>query len=297
MAVITALAFAGWLGTAVAKGAFSRDDGSQAQSVSERTNTMTSTDERVFDFADKLTDSQEEELREMIADAEKKTACDIVLVVIDETLADYQPTGDQSVPMDVPEDWIRAYADDFWDNNYFGYDTGVEGDGILLVDDWFREPADGKMHTWISTSGRAYAELSSGDIDQILDEVYDYIEKDPCKAYAAYIDGFCGIMTGSGAGGAKGPITIGWYTIILPAVFAALLFLIFWKRRKGSVNVNERTYVSKEPDSVRMIQKSDIFLNKRVTRHKIEKNNKGGGFGGGHISSGGMSHGGGGHSR
>ncbi len=39
-------------------------------------------EERVFDYADKLTDEEEEALRELIADKEVMIGCDIVLVTI-----------------------------------------------------------------------------------------------------------------------------------------------------------------------------------------------------------------------
>ncbi len=299
MAVIAAVTCAAWIVTAVSSGVFSQDEADQPGLPSERTNTMTLTDERVFDYADKLTDKEENSIRELIASCEKKTACDIVLVVLDETLENYQPTGSGYVPMDDPEDWITAYADDFWDNNYFGYNTGTEGDGLVLVDNWYRESADGKMHTWISTSGRAYAALGSYDIDEILDDVYDYIDTDPCRAYSAYVKSFTEFMADSEDIRIVSPVTAGWYTAVLPLILALALLAHFWRGRKGRTEINDRTYVSSSPDSVKILRKSDMFLHKRVTRQRIpdDDSRSSGGFGGGHISSGGMSHGGGGHSR
>ena len=55
----------------------------------QRTNTQCVTDERVFDKADVLTDKEEEKLRRLIAKREKQTGCDIVLVTLNEPLAEY----------------------------------------------------------------------------------------------------------------------------------------------------------------------------------------------------------------
>ena len=55
------------------------------ESAAERTNQECDTQERVFDYADVLTADQEEALRAVIAEQEKRTACDIVLVTLNES--------------------------------------------------------------------------------------------------------------------------------------------------------------------------------------------------------------------
>ncbi len=302
LSVMTAVLMVVWLALTISTGRFHFSD-AEEDAPGGRTNTQCTTEERVFDYADVLTDREEDELRSLIAKNEKKTECDIVLVTLNESLQFYQPSGGGYVPMYSPEDWIRAYADDFWDTHYFGYNTGIEGDGVLLADDWYREPVDGKMHTWLSSSGKAYARLGSREIDRILDEVYDDIETDPFKAYSTYVTAFSRIMTSGSSIYSSGPIiVIRWYTILLPLLLALGVLSYFWKSRKGKITINENTYINHQAQGkgIRVLQNRDRFLHKHVTRQRIVRSQGsggGGGFGGGHISSGGMSHGGGGHSR
>lgn len=55
----------------------------------DRLNEDCTTDERVFDYADVLTDKEEEKLRKLIDKRQKQTGCDIVLVTLDEPLEEY----------------------------------------------------------------------------------------------------------------------------------------------------------------------------------------------------------------
>ena len=52
----------------------------------ERTNAECTTTQRVFDYADVLTDREEKKLESLIAKREKQTGCDIVLVTLYESL-------------------------------------------------------------------------------------------------------------------------------------------------------------------------------------------------------------------
>lgn len=300
LAVLTLILLIVWLALTISTGRLNFSDEAEEPDAG-RTNTQCTTEERVFDYADVLSDQEEEDLRELIAKHEQKTKCDIVLVTLNESLQNYQPAGSYYVPMETPENWIRAYADDFWDTHYFGYNTGLEGDGVLLADDWYREPYDGKMHTWLSTSGSAYARLGDYEIDRILDEVYEDIETDPFRAYSSYVTYFSKIMT-SGSVSSGPVIVIDWYTVLFPLILALAVLAYFWRSRKGRITVDENTYINRtaEGRGIQVLQSHDRFLHKHVTRQRIvrsEGGGGGGGFGGGHISSGGMSHGGGGHSR
>ena len=74
-------------------------------------------------------------------------------------------------------------ADDFWDNNRFGYNKGIEGDGILLLHNWYPN----QQGEYISTSGKVMRALSSYDLDTLL-EIADNCFIDAYGAYKAYID-------------------------------------------------------------------------------------------------------------
>lgn len=151
------------------------DDDSSADKAlpTERENTE-SPEERVFDYADVLTDEEEELLREYIAAYEDRCAMDIVIVILDEDIEE---------EMDADwEDAMQEYAEDFYDDNKFGYDEPY-GDGVLLLDNWY----SGQAGSWITTSGRLADEYSQEDLDMIFDVMFSQIEEDPFTAYSSFV--------------------------------------------------------------------------------------------------------------
>ena len=67
-----------------------------------RNNTQCATEERVFDYADKMTDAEEEALREQIRESEQICGMDIVVVTLDQTLEDYAKSF-ESIMATAPE--------------------------------------------------------------------------------------------------------------------------------------------------------------------------------------------------
>ena len=146
----------------------------------ERHNTECLTQDRVFDYADVLTDEEEAKLTKLIAKKEKKAQSDIVLVTLNESLEEYANEWEPGVDY---SEFVRVFAENFYEENNFGYNQ-PNGDGVILVDNWFRE-ADGSIYTWLCTTGSAKERYNSESIDSLLDEVYEYIETNPYKAYEA----------------------------------------------------------------------------------------------------------------
>lgn len=257
----------------------------------ERTNTECTTTERVFDYADVLTDRQEEKLRKLIAKREKQTGCDIVLITLNETLKEYAREIEPDVDYD---EFVRVFAEQFYEDNCFGYDR-ANGDGVLLIDNWYRED-DGKIYTWLCTTGKAYDAYYVEDIDHLLDEVYRYVENNPYKAYKTYVEEFYRHMTGKGRFAIPVP---GFAAPVIGLIAAVIFIAVNWQSRKGRKTVTATTYVAGKQPIFRAHE--DRFLRKNVVRHKIQTSSGGGGShgGGGGRShgGGGGSHGGGGHSR
>lgn len=255
----------------------------------ERTNTKCETAQRVFDYADVLTDREEKKLEKLIAKREKQTGCDIVLVTLCESLEEYA----REIEPDVPyNQFVRIFAEEFYEENNFGYNK-PDGDGVLLVDNWFRE-ADGHIHTWLWPAGNAADTLSYDDVDWILDEVYLYVEDNTYRAYKTYVNDFYRGMTGKRALSANIPEGLP----ILAGIIAAVIFIpMNWKSRSGSRTTTATTYVNGGTEH--FVNRQDIFLRKSVVKRHIETSSSGGGGGhsGGGHSGGGGSHGGGGHSR
>lgn len=254
-----------------------------------RANSVCTETERVFDYADVLTDSEENSLRELIAKAEVNTECDIVLVTLNQSLEEYAKSY---FPNASGSDFAMITADNFYDEYGFGWIKSQEsddGDGVLLLDNYYRE-ADGKIYTWLSTSGKAETKYSSAMIDQLLDNVYVYINDDPYEAYKAYIETFEADMTGKHA---HSVIPV-WFVFAAPALAAVIFISANMSGKEGARTTTSSTYVEGGAGNFSVMQ--DNFLRKTVTQRKIESSSSGGG-GGHHTSSGGHSHGGGGHSR
>lgn len=257
-----------------------------------RTNTECTTEERVFDYADVLTDEEEDKLREQIAEREEQIQADIVLVTLNESLKEYARSYDSSAEY---SEFTMIYADNFYEEHNFGYNKPI-GDGVLLLDNIYRED-DGRVYTWMCTTGKAEDKYSVGMIDHILDVFYENVDTNPYIAYRDFVDNVYYDLAD------KPEVTVAQnYPYVGVAAIAAIVYiLINLSMQKGTKTVNTRTYVNGGQPNYR--RKEDMFIRKNVTSRTIETSSGGGGGssssggGGHHTSSGGHSHGGGGHSR
>ena len=148
------------------------EDDDDKELLTERKNTE-SPEERVYDYADVLTDEEEELLRESISTYEEQCAMDIVIVILNE-----------DIEAEMGMDWDEAmqeYAEDFYDDNKYGYNEPY-GDGVLLLDNWY----DGQAGSWITTSGRMADVYSEDDLQLIFDVMFSQIEENPFAAYLSF---------------------------------------------------------------------------------------------------------------
>lgn len=258
-------------------------------------------DRRVFDYADQLTDSEEAELEEYIHEKEKITMTDIVIVTLNESLADYAPDyrANYSMPI-TPDKYVMVYADKFWEDNKFGYDapqvldgTTKTGDGVLLVDNIFREPETRKIYTWMCTTGIAEEQFSSDMIDSTLDSFYNQVEYNYYDACIDFVDTYVSYMSPE--------VHVPRLGHIIAYVIAVIIFLVYFfsnrKEKLGEYTAAPDEYIVK--NTLEFVENKDVFLNKDITRryNPPAQSSGSGGGGGHHISGGGGSHGGGGHSR
>ncbi len=108
-------------------------------------------EEKIYDFADLFTDSEEVELYNQVTSFISDTNLDMAIVTINEN----------------PKYDAQDYADEFYDYNYFG--KGENHDGLLfLIDMATRE-------MYISTCGQALLMYDDYRIERILDATYDKI--------------------------------------------------------------------------------------------------------------------------
>ena len=264
--------------------------------------------QRVFDEADVLTAEQESELEAYIHEAELKTCMDIVIVTLNRTLADYEPEYRSRYDIPVtPDKYVMVYADKFWEDNRFGYDspqvldgTTDTGDGVILVDNLFREPETGKIHTWMGTTGKAEVAYSDYMIDSSLDDFYYYVEDDYLRACKYWVDGLVSRMRVDETVYVFYPNgIIGIVMIVFSALFALIYFASNSSEKAGKNTTTKETYLAAEPT---FPVATDTFTHSNVSRvynppSESSRSGGGGGGGGHHSSGGGGSHGGGGHSR
>lgn len=265
-----------------------------------RQNTQSPT-ERVYDYADVLTDEEEDALRELIAKKENLVKCDIVLVTSCEDMEAIgvsSNTTESGLRVTGGDPWETAMmdtADAFYDNNYFGY-NGANGDGVLLLDNWYED----QEGSWLSTSGRAMNRMSTYDIDTVLDAVYYRVENSPYEAYRAYVNRFCDIMTEPTYQQEEtaAMAVMGFFVITI----ACIIYACVNAAQKEAADTTAPTeYVEGGRPVMNVCE--DVFLNKTVHTRIIQTSSGGGGGGhhsgggGSHRSSGGHSHGGGGRRR
>ncbi|MDE6675304.1 MAG: TPM domain-containing protein, partial [Acetatifactor sp.] len=103
--------------------------------------------ERVYDYADMLTDAEEDKLRELIAAKEAQIGCDLVLVTIRQPVEGSDAQEQYNYRYTDWELNMQDLADDFYDDNLYGFDAPY-GDGALLIDNSY--PGQGGTH--LSTS-------------------------------------------------------------------------------------------------------------------------------------------------
>lgn len=262
----------------------------EPDTVTTRTNTQCTTEERVFDYADVLTDEQEDSLRQKIAENEEITKCDIVIVTLNESLEEYAKSYEDQIGYVEPYQYVMVYADNFYDEHMMGYNKPY-GDGVLFLDNWYRE-ADGKVYSWMCTTGKAEDKFSSEMIDSVLDSGLAFVESDPYGAYCKLVDLFTKNMQSKPMNAVTEFMTP-MFIFIASLVITGIFLLVNLINKDGRDTTTELTYVvGGKPD---ITNQNDVFLYKNVTKRRIESSSGGGG--GHHTSAGGHSHGGGGHSR
>lgn len=257
--------------------------------------------QRVFDKAGIFSRDQIAALEQYISVKEKETLTDIVIVILDEPLENYEVEYRQKYDINItPDKWVMVYADKFWEDNKFGYDkpqvldgSTYSGDGVILVDNNYREGPDNRMYTWLGTTGLAEAELSSSEIDKILDAFYENINDNYYQSCYDFIDEYARTICPEKY---KQPVQINMgVSLVVALIVMAIYIAVNWKGKSGKVTTTSRTYLV--GGKAAFPSYNDLFLRKTVSKVRLSSNSSSGGGGGHHVSGGGGSHGGGGHSR
>lgn len=255
-------------------------------------------DKRVFDYGDQLSNDEEQKLEAYIHEAEIKAQTDIVIVTLNESLKDFAPEYRANYDMEItPNRYVMVYADKFWEDNKFGYNCPqvldgktTTGDGVLLVDNVFREPETGRIYTWMCTTGNAEEHYSDSEIDYALDVFYDYVDLDYYRACIEFVDTIVSDMQ-------KKELSRAAWPYVVTGVFLFFFIIAKLDSPDGETTVKEDSYLIEGSLSFPVCE--DQFMHKNLTKtyNPPSSSSSSGGGGGHHSSGGGGSHGGGGHSR
>ncbi|MDE5819413.1 MAG: TPM domain-containing protein [Lachnospiraceae bacterium] len=248
--------------------------------------------QRVYDYADVLTDSEEKDLEKLIAKREGQIGCDIVLVIINEPLAEYARGYEDVLGHLSESEYVMVYADNFYDEKAFGYNA-PHGNGCVFVDNWDRSDSIyGYAYNWLSTSGTVEDKFSTRMINRVIDDVNDRVNENPYEAYKSYVNNIYYYMSGN----STERVVIPLYVVAGIAAIAAVIYLIGnLAKNIGTKTTVGNTYVNGGRPKMNVM--TDQFVRKSVTKRRIQSSSGGGGGGGGgghHTSAGGHSHGGGG---
>ncbi len=238
--------------------------------------------EKVYDFADLLTISEEEQVYNQVQQFINKANLDLAIV----TISDNNKFS------------AMEYADDFYDYNNFGLEE--EHSGVLfLIDMDTRE-------IYISTTGRALSIYNDFRISRILDAIYQEFSN---KNYLNGITKFVTIIESYDTMGlpsnkdskyiidADGTVSRRFPWLIILGIPLAITVIVvgslIYKNKLVRVATSSREYLDK--DSLRIKTVSDRLISTNTTSVPISTTSSSGGGRSLHSGSSGRSHGGGGH--
>lgn len=249
---------------------------------------LVNSEEKIYDFAEILTDSEEDELYKEIESFIDKYDMEMVIVTIDMAYS-YDYANEE-------------YAADFYDYNNFGIDY-KNYDGILLLRNTYNQDPYYNMYMF----GNAQLYFDRVRTDDILDAIYsDLHNANYLEGFTSFINECSYYMTIGKASSYKyyyiddygylqKKFHVSFIIVIIIAGIATLVFdLVFINKNKMIRKaIVANTYL--DNNSLKFTRSENIFVNKTVTHHHISSSSSGGsgGFSGGGSHSGSS---GGGHS-
>ena len=247
----------------------------------------------LFDEPDLLTDSQETELIAKLENICAQKQMEVVVAAF-ETIGDYTP---------------MEYADDFYDQNGYGY--GSNNTGILLL-------LDMDSREWyMSTCGDAIYIFTEYGLEQLGEEILPWLsDGEYYRAFLAWLSGLSPYVkayrNGSPIDGFVPPdaydspygdeiyhyedhvgIRVRPFPVALViGLIAALVTILVMRANMNTAKLQSGAVDYLKKGSFHLRRRSDMFLYSRVTKTARPKESSGGGGSSVHRSSGGVSHGG-----
>lgn len=229
--------------------------------------------DNVKDYLNYLSETEVQKLQSKINEISNKSNLDTVIVITDNT--------DSKSSM--------QYADDFYDNNNYGFDS--EKSGILMLINM------NAREVWISTKGSAITIFTDSTISTMVDDITRYLsDKDYNGASSKFlekVDYYCNkkLMTNntdsvgnssseSSSDTEMNSAPTSYFsrvnsrvtslsTYIISLIISIVVTLIVTQKSKWKVTANSRTYEGN--DSFNLTHNKDILVNENTTRTKIVK--------------------------
>lgn len=235
------------------------------------------TDERIFDEADILTETEEYSLQKYMDKVSKEKQVDIVIVTTNDA------EGKQP----------REYAEDFYKSHDFGYEDS-DGTGLLYLIS-LDKSVTGNRELWMTTAKDAKDYFSQSRIDSVLDNIYNTLTADEELNYYGSCNEFIkGIEKYMNVSESVPVFLTKWYSKLgIALVITMIIFFILIFNFGGKKTTTAETYL--DVNSIKRNIKEDTYMYTRTTKTKIEKSSSSSGSSSGGSSSGG-GYGGGGRS-
>lgn len=235
------------------------------------------TDERIFDEADILTETEEYSLQKYMDKVSKEKQVDIVIVTTNDA------EGKQP----------REYAENFYKTHDFGYEDS-DGTGLLYLIS-LDKSVTGNRELWMTTAKEAKDYFSQSRIDSVLDNIYNTLTADEELNYYGSCNEFIkGIEKYMNVSESVPVFLTKWYSKLgIALVITMIIFFILIFNFGGKKTTTAETYL--DVNSIKRNIKEDTYMYTRTTKTKIEKSSSSSGSSSGGSSSGG-GYGGGGRS-
>lgn len=227
-------------------------------------------DQRIYDEAGLLSEAEISGLEAYAAEKSRERGVDFLML-----------TTNSTEGLD-----IATYQGNFFDD--FADTHGQENAVLLTID-------MGNRNYIVSGYGTAERNLDDQRIDQLLDQVAPYMAagqygaafEETISTADRYMDYRPGVNPDS-------IFLQTWFQAAVSLLLGGIVVGTMLYNSGGRNTTTPATYIDR--DNTRVVQNTDRFRNKTVTRRKIPKNNNsgGGGFGGGGMTGGGRSFSGGG---
>lgn len=232
------------------------------------------TDERIFDEADILTETEEYSLQKYMDKVSKEKQVDIVIVTTNDA------EGKQP----------REYAENFYKTHDFGYEDS-DGTGLLYLIS-LDKSVTGNRELWMTTAKEAKDYFSQSRIDSVLDNIYNTLTADEELNYYGSCNEFIkGIEKYMNVSESVPVFLTKWYSKLgIALVITMIIFFILIFNFGGKKTTTAETYL--DVNSIKRNIKEDTYMYTRTTKTKIEKSSSssgsssrgsssGGGYGGG----------------